>query len=246
MNLRWNFNNNLLSYAILLSIIFHGMAVFYMNSKNENLFYKVQTQKVNHKVNASIKKIENKTERIIEALETKSQSKESNTNSEPATVKNITKNNSSNIVVENKRKKSEVSKSKTIAPQKVNEIQNIENENDSQLKSIVKINESTKDYRYAQYFESWKSKVEKIGAMNYPQEIEKALLIVSVIINSDGSIYSSRIVKSSGNKLADDNALQTINMAAPFARFPPELAKETKLMEITKTWSYNKSASTFQ
>lgn len=238
MNLRWNFNNNLLSYAILLSIIFHGMAVFYMNSKNENLFYKVQTQKVNHKVNASIKKIENKTERIIEALETKSQSKESNTNSEPATVKNITKNNSSNIVV--------VSKSKTIAPQKVNEIQNIENENDSQLKSIVKINESTKDYRYAQYFESWKSKVEKIGAMNYPQEIEKALLIVSVIINSDGSIYSSRIVKSSGNKLADDNALQTINMAAPFARFPPELAKETKLMEITKTWSYNKSASTFQ
>lgn len=86
MNLRWNFNNNLLSYTILLSIILHGMVVFYMNSKNENLFYKVQTQKVNHKVSASIKKIENKTEKIIEALETKSQTKESNINSETFTL----------------------------------------------------------------------------------------------------------------------------------------------------------------
>lgn len=246
MNLKWNFNNNLLSYAILLSIIVHGMAVFYMGSRNEKLFYKVQTQKVNHKVSASIKEIENKTERIIEALKRKSHTKESNVNSETLTVNNITKNKTSNIVVESKKKKSEVSKSKTIASQEVNEMQKIENENDSQIKSIVKVNESTKDYKYAQYFESWKSKVEKIGSMNYPREIEKALLIVSVIVNSDGSIYSAKIVKSSGNKLADDNALQTINMAAPFARFPPELAKETKLMEITKTWSYNKSASTFQ
>lgn len=103
------------------------------------------------------------------------------------------------------------------------------------------VSENTKDYLYAQYFDDWKKKVERIGTMNYPQDVQSATLVLKVVLRADGSVESVRVVRSSGNKAADDAAINTVNFAAPFAKFPPEMKQQVKYLDITKTWSFNKN-----
>ena len=113
--------------------------------------------------------------------------------------------------------------------------------NDSVFSEHKEVNENTKDYLYAQYFDDWKKKVERIGTMNYPQDVQSATLVLKVVLRQDGSVESIRVVRSSGNKAADDAAINTVNFAAPFSKFPPEMAKQVKYLDITKTWSFSKN-----
>lgn len=103
------------------------------------------------------------------------------------------------------------------------------------------VTENTKDYLYAQYFDDWKKKVERIGTMNYPQEVQYASLMLTVVLRQDGSVESAKIIHSSGNKIADEAAINTVMFAAPFAKFPPEMAKQVKYLDITKTWTFSKN-----
>lgn len=111
----------------------------------------------------------------------------------------------------------------------------------SPISEHKEVNENTKDYLYAQYFDDWKKKVERIGTMNYPQDVQSATLVLKVVLRADGSVESVRVVRSSGNKAADDAAINTVNFAAPFAKFPPEMKQQVKYLDITKTWSFNKN-----
>jgi protein TonB len=47
------------------------------------------------------------------------------------------------------------------------------------------------EYRFAQYIEAWRSKVERVGTLNYPEEARGKLygkLVMTVSIKSDGSL----------------------------------------------------------
>jgi len=104
------------------------------------------------------------------------------------------------------------------------------------------ISAATKKYKYATYMESWRKKVEKTGNLNFPKEAKRrnlsGSLIMDVAINTDGTIRSIKIARSSGHKLLDDAALSIVHLAAPFAPLPPSIRKEADILHITRTWKF--------
>lgn len=107
----------------------------------------------------------------------------------------------------------------------------------------VTLTPGMKDYRYSQYLEDWRRKVERIGAMNYPEEARGKFfgsLVLSVALRPDGSIDRLQIVRSSGNQVLDEAAKRIVTFAAPFAPFPPDIRKETDYLDITRTWNFTR------
>jgi protein TonB len=99
----------------------------------------------------------------------------------------------------------------------------------------------TDEYRFAQYVEDWRLKVERVGTLNYPEAAKGKLygsLILSLTIKRDGSVDKIEIDRSSGHRVLDDAARRIVTMAAPYAPFPPAIARDTDLLEITRTWNF--------
>lgn len=102
----------------------------------------------------------------------------------------------------------------------------------------------TREYRFANYVEQWRQKVERVGNLNYPQsaKIQKMYgqLQMTVSIKADGSIENIRIHRSSGYKLLDESARRIVQLAAPFPVFPEDIRRDTDVLSITRTWTFTR------
>jgi protein TonB len=100
----------------------------------------------------------------------------------------------------------------------------------------------TQEYRYAQYVEDWRAKVERVGNMNYPQQARDqkiyGKLTLTVSIRADGSIESVEVNRSSGQRILDASAMRIVKLAAPYAPFPPNIRKDVDVLSITRTWMF--------
>ena len=109
----------------------------------------------------------------------------------------------------------------------------------------IKFVDSVKTHKYvaAQYMKDWESKVERTGNLNYPEIATKknfsGTLTMDVGINADGTIYSIRINKSSGNPELDEAAKKIVRMSAPFPPLPLDLRKELDVLVITRVWKFS-------
>ncbi len=103
----------------------------------------------------------------------------------------------------------------------------------------------TQEYRYAQYIEDWRVKVERIGNLNYPDRVRELKIFgklqLSVSINKDGSVENVEVSKSSGHRLLDAAAMRIVKLAAPYSPLPPDITKDTDILVITRTWSFTSS-----
>jgi protein TonB len=93
--------------------------------------------------------------------------------------------------------------------------------------------------------EAWRRKVERIGNLNYPEAAKDqglyGSLILRVAVRADGSLEAVRVLRSSGQPLLDEAAKQIVELAAPFAPFPPDIAAETDVLDITRTWQFQRN-----
>jgi len=107
----------------------------------------------------------------------------------------------------------------------------------------------TQEYRFAQYIEDWRIKVERIGNMNYPQAARQkniyGQLQLSVSIRADGSVEKMEVSRSSRQPILDAAALRIVKLAGPFSPLPPDIRKDTDILTITRTWTFT-SADTLQ
>lgn len=103
----------------------------------------------------------------------------------------------------------------------------------------------TEEYRYAQYVEDWRAKVERIGNLNYPEAARRqklhGSLTLTVNLRADGSVDSIEINRPSGERILDAAAQRIVQLAAPYAPFPPDIRKETEILSITRTWTFTTS-----
>lgn len=103
----------------------------------------------------------------------------------------------------------------------------------------------TQEYRFAQYIEDWRIKVERIGNLNYPEQARRqgifGSLRLSVSINADGSLGPIEVSKSSGNRVLDAAAMRIVKLAAPYSPLPPDIRKDTDILVITRTWTFTSS-----
>lgn len=101
------------------------------------------------------------------------------------------------------------------------------------------------EFTFARYVEDWRIKVERVGNLNYPEAARRnrlyGSLVITVSINSDGSVESIQIDRSSGSKILDAAAVKIVEMSAPFAAFPSEMSKKVDILGITRTWIFTRS-----
>jgi protein TonB len=57
-------------------------------------------------------------------------------------------------------------------------------------------------------------------------------------VRADGSLEEVLVLRSSGSAILDDAAVRIVHLAAPFAPFPPDIHRETDLLDITRTWQF--------
>jgi len=102
---------------------------------------------------------------------------------------------------------------------------------------------SAVEYRYAQYEEDWRNKVERVGTVNYPAAARGKYygnLRMTVTLRPDGNVESIELDRSSGLKVLDDAAFRIVRMASPYAAFPSDIRHETDLLVITRTWFFGR------
>ncbi len=83
---------------------------------------------------------------------------------------------------------------------------------------------NTRKVEDAAYLHAWIDKVEKIGALNYPDEARRRNLSgeleLEVTLNADGSLVSIDLLRSSGHEVLDEAARRIVRLAAPFPAVP--------------------------
>lgn len=103
----------------------------------------------------------------------------------------------------------------------------------------------TQEYRFAQYVEDWRNKVERIGNLNYPEAARQkkiyGSLQLTVEIRADGSLGSVEVSRPSGQPILDAAAQRIVQMASPFLPFPPDIRKDTDIISITRTWTFTQA-----
>ena len=103
------------------------------------------------------------------------------------------------------------------------------------------IGANASEYRFAQYEEDWRSKVERVGTLNYPAEARGKIygnLRLEVTIRPNGTVESVKLERSSGLKVLDEAAFRIVRMAAPYGEFPADIRRDTDLLVITRTWFF--------
>ncbi len=99
-------------------------------------------------------------------------------------------------------------------------------------------------YIFARYEDDYRTRVERVGTVNYPAPHNgqpvygKVRLTVSV--KSDGTIEKIALNASSGDPYLDQQAADIVRMSAPFGRFTPEMRKEADVLDITRTFTFTR------
>ena len=100
----------------------------------------------------------------------------------------------------------------------------------------------------AWYVQNWVDKVTRVGNLNYPRQARQAGihgdLRLLVSLNKDGTIRELQILQSSGSSVLDDAAIQIVRMAAPFAPFSEGMKEDFDVLEIIRTWSFQRKGLT--
>jgi periplasmic protein TonB len=102
----------------------------------------------------------------------------------------------------------------------------------------------TREYRFANYVEQWRQKIERVGNLNYPQAARTQKLYgqlqMTVSIKADGTIENIHIHRSSGHRLLDESARRIVQLAAPFPVFSEDIRHDTDVLSITRTWTFTR------
>lgn len=93
----------------------------------------------------------------------------------------------------------------------------------------------------ARYVEAWRQKIELLGTEHYPQEARGKIygsLQLTVFIRRDGSLERVEIDRPADQAVLNQAALRIVQLAAPFPPLPPELAGDSDILAITRTWHF--------
>jgi len=100
------------------------------------------------------------------------------------------------------------------------------------------------EYRFAQYVDNWRLKIEYVGNLNYPEEAKtrgvRGKLLLTVAIKANGEVESIEINQSSGKRVLDNAAKRIVQLAAPYDKFPDNILRDTDVIHITRTWMFMK------
>jgi protein TonB len=112
---------------------------------------------------------------------------------------------------------------------------------DSNPRELV-VSASTRESRIAGYLNAWKTRVERIGTLNFPRSAELARIhsypVLEVAISANGELKEVVVRSSSGHRLLDQAAMDILRMAAPFEPFPQRLRDDYDVLRFAYEWHF--------
>ena len=235
--------SNCFSIFFIISVMLHGSLFYFFNLKSNEV--------VNEKeLIVNILKIPNQVT-DIETIDLKKEAK-------PEVIKKIqqdqkkfqqeiiqeTKESTINLIEESKP--DEMVEEKKIKPIKLDpsfiqsQLSDIVNNKKIDKRTKV-ISSKTKERDFQSYYQVWKNKVEKIGALNYPAAARNGIsesLVMTVILNDQGEVLDIKINKSSGVPQLDDAAKKIVILGSPYAPFPPSIKEQVDTLQIRRIWRF--------
>lgn len=117
-------------------------------------------------------------------------------------------------------------------------------ESQSKLPRRKWISANTREYEFAAYMQAWVAKVERVGNLNYPEEVRRMKLtgdlVMTVGINVDGSVESIDIQRSSGKAQLDQAATRIVRLAGPYSPLTEHINSSVDVLHITRTWRFSR------
>lgn len=94
----------------------------------------------------------------------------------------------------------------------------------------------------ANYIETFREHVERVGNLHYPVQARAQGITgevrLMVIIGNDGNIKAIRLLQSSGSTILDEAAKQSVRQAAPFGSFSADMNDIVEL-RLIRTYRYS-------
>ncbi len=93
----------------------------------------------------------------------------------------------------------------------------------------------------AAYVENWRIRVENTGTEHYPKSDKLPIhgsLQMSVYLRRDGSVLKTQVNQASEHPALNLAAQRIVQLAAPFAAVPSEVAPDTDILVITRYWHF--------
>ncbi len=94
----------------------------------------------------------------------------------------------------------------------------------------------------ANYIETFREYVERVGNLHYPVQARAQGITgevrLMVIISDDGNIKAIRLLESSGSTILDEAAKQSVRQAAPFGKFTVDMSDIVEL-RLIRTYRYS-------
>jgi periplasmic protein TonB len=101
---------------------------------------------------------------------------------------------------------------------------------------------NTRAAALAPYLDAWRRKVERVGTINYPVAAAHTRVkdspIIEIGIGSDGNLSKVLIRRSSGDLELDQAAIAVLKLASPFDPFPPDLARQYRVLRFVYEWRF--------
>ena len=102
---------------------------------------------------------------------------------------------------------------------------------------------NTRESSVAVYLDHWRSRIERIGTLNYPmQAARRAHMsgnpVLEVQILANGRLGGAAVQRSSGHPELDQAALGILKLAAPFEPFPTALSAQHDSLRLAYEWQF--------
>jgi protein TonB len=99
-------------------------------------------------------------------------------------------------------------------------------------------------YVFAQYEDAYRTKIERVGTLNYPPprngEPVYGKVRVTASVKSDGTVEKIVVNNSSGDSALDQVAVNIVYMSAPFGPFTPKMHRQADVIDITRTFNFTR------
>ena len=106
---------------------------------------------------------------------------------------------------------------------------------------------STRQSGLAEYLDSWRRRVERIGTANYPTELlgddDAGRPTLEVVIAADGQLNDIVVRRSSGDTALDQAALKILRLAAPFPPLPQSIREDYDVLRFAYEWDFAAGAN---
>lgn len=103
---------------------------------------------------------------------------------------------------------------------------------------------STMAHHEALYLNAFRREVEEMGTRHFPDQALARNIFgnvrLLVALDPDGEVREIEVLQSSGHAFLDEAARQSVRLAAPFAPFTEEMRDDTDILEIIRTWRFDR------